>query len=149
MRNPVYNASASTLTITSKEHANKIINLNRAAGVTVTLPIATGSGDKYTFIVGTAPTSNAHTLNFSTNGNTIEGAAVGISDDDASPDVSGQGIMYSWNAETNDDTITMSGTTTGGKLGDRVEVEDYGALKYHVYGYLLQSGTEATPFSAA
>src|SRR5688572_20292539 len=53
------NATAATLTATSALHNNKVVTLNRAAGIAVTLPAATGSGDKYRFIVGTTFTGAA------------------------------------------------------------------------------------------
>jgi hypothetical protein len=49
--------TAATLTVTAASHAGSTIVLNRAAGTTVTLPASTGSGFKYTFIVGTTVTS--------------------------------------------------------------------------------------------
>ena len=41
----IVNVTASTLTVKPQLHAGKTITLNRAAGVTCTLPAATGSGD--------------------------------------------------------------------------------------------------------
>lgn len=52
-------------------------------------------------------------------------------------------------AGASDDTITMSGTTTGGVAGSRVKLTDYASGKWHVEGRLISTGTEATPFSAA
>jgi hypothetical protein len=71
------------------------------------------------------------------------GSARGV-DDDA------EGATgYQWNCETNDDTITMNGTATGGKAGDVWELEDIATDTWAVDGVLTQSGgSEATPFSA-
>jgi hypothetical protein len=41
----VVNATAATLTVTAALHANKTITLNRAGGIAVTLPDATGTGN--------------------------------------------------------------------------------------------------------
>ncbi len=74
-----------------------------------------------------------------------EGVAIGADDD-----TEGAGTAHVWNCETNDDTITMDGTTKGGKLGDHVEVLDYASGKWLVKAFLTQSGgSEVTPFSAA
>jgi hypothetical protein len=44
-------ATASTLTVTEASHAGHTITLDRAAGIAVTLPAATGTGNKYTFML--------------------------------------------------------------------------------------------------
>lgn len=117
---------------------------NVAAGAVITLPQATGSGAKYRFMVKTTITSNSAKIQV---GNT----------DDAF-----RGVIYStlvgtpttnngWpaTAASNYDTVTMNGTTTGGIAGDYVEFEDIAVGIYLVQGTIQQSGTAATPFSAA
>lgn len=124
-------------------HAGKRIDLNRAAGIAVTLPASTGSGNKYRFYIKTAITSNTTTIKAASAADSFVGMAFGVDDD-----VEGA-TGYQWNAETNDDTVTMSGTATGGKKGDYWEFEDVETGVYRVVGYLTQSGgAEATPFSA-
>ena len=47
------------------------------------------------------------------------------------------------------DTITMSGSTTGGVRGSMVELQDVASGIWMVRGSLVSTGAEATPFSAA
>ena len=60
--------TAATATLT-KDHAGCEVFLNRAAGITVTLP-APDAGLRYRFIVGTAPTT-AYTINTDAGANII------------------------------------------------------------------------------
>lgn len=140
----VVDVTAATVSLTVADHGDRIITLNRAAGVTVTLPAATGSGVSFTIVIGTAATSNANIIETSATTEHMTGSLRGV-DDDA------EGATgYQWNAETNDDTITMDGTATGGKAGDTIILLDYEATNWTVRGHLTQSGgSEATPFSAA
>ena len=47
----VVNVTDATVTLSQATHANRVVTLNRAAGVTVTLPAATGTGDVYTIAI--------------------------------------------------------------------------------------------------
>jgi len=140
----VVDCTAATLTVTAALHAGKIVTLNRAAGVTVTLPAATATGNIYRFVIGTAASSNANIIETSATSEHMTGSLRGV-DDDA------EGATgYQWNSETSDDTITMDGTATGGKVGDTITIIDYEATNFTVDGHITQSGaSEATPFSAA
>ena len=138
----VVNVTDATLTLTAALHANRIVTLNRAAGVTVTAPAATGTGDKYTIIIGTAASSNANIIETSATSEHMAGSLRSV-DDDADTGLA-------WNADTSDDTITMDGTATGGKIGDMIVLRDYAATIFSVDGHITQSGgSEVTPFSAA
>lgn len=138
----IVDCTAATLTLTQALHANRIVTLNRAAGVTVTLPEATGTGDLYTVVIGTAATSNANVIETSATTEHMTGSLRSV-DDDADT-----GLAF--NADTSDDTITMDGTATGGKVGDKIEILDYEATNFSVDGHITQSGgSEVTPFSAA
>jgi len=140
----IVDATAATLTVTAALHANKIVTLNRAAGVTVTLPAATATGHIYRFVIGTAATSNANIIETSATSEHMTGSLRAVDDD-----VEGA-TGFQWNAETSDDTITMDGTATGGKAGDTITIIDYEATNFTVDGHLTQSGgSEVTPFSAA
>lgn len=139
----VVDVTASTLAVTAALHGSRIVTLSRAAGVTVTLPAASGSGEVFTFITATAVTSNANVIKVANASDSFTGIAMGV-------DTDAEGASgYTWNADTNDDTISMDGTATGGKAGDKWVVIDYAANLFNVIGYISQSGaSEATPFSA-
>lgn len=140
--NAIVNVTASTLAVTAVLHAGKIVTLNRAAGVTVTLPAATGTANVYTFIIGTAASTNANIIETSAGTEHMAGSLRSV-DDDADTGLA-------WNADTSDDTITMDGTATGGKIGDMIIVRDYAATIFSIDGHITQSGgAEVTPFSAA
>jgi len=132
-------------TLTEREHANKTILISGTGTLAMTLPASTGNGARYNFIISTASTgSDTHTIKVGNATDVMEGGAIGMDDD-----TEGAGTAHSWNCETNDDTITLNADSTGGKLGDRVEVIDYASGKFHVWAYLTQSGgSEVTPFSA-
>lgn len=127
-------------TLTKAEHGSgRILKLDgTGAAYTQTLPAATGSGDKYTFVVGAVNTSN-HVI--SAGAGVFQGNIITNSTGDT-PD-----LGQPWPAGGGD-TITLNGTTTGGQaVGDIVEVIDIAAGVFQVSGVTTTSGTEATPFS--
>jgi len=131
--------SKATVTLTEVDHAEKILVLDRAAGVTVTLPASSGKGAKYTFIVKTAVSSNSDIIKVANTSDSFVGRALACAD-------GGNGVN-GWEVTAGDDTITLNGSTTGGYAGDTIELIDIGG-KYAVNAYLNQTSTEATPFSA-
>lgn len=140
--NATQSLATTALTLTRDSHNGRIIVLNHTgAASTVTLPAATGSGARYTFIVGAVNTSN-HVIKVANATDVFEGIAIMAADDAG-------GVTTSFESGASDDTITLNGTTTGGAaIGDRVEIIDYASGKFHVLAHLSGTGTEATPFSA-
>ena len=134
----IVNVTASTLAVTEATHEGKIVTLNRAAGIAVTLPAATGSGGVYRFIVGTTVTSNSTTIKVTGN-DVMFGIATVIDDAPA---------IIGWATAVDTDTITFNGTTTGGYKGDYVELVDFATDCWLVSITGRATGTEATPFSA-
>jgi hypothetical protein len=131
-------AAGATLAVTEALHDGKIIALDTAAGSVCTLPPATGSGAKFTFIVTVTPTSNSHIVKVTLN-DIMFGLAFGL-DDDGVP-------ANAWGTLAATDTINMNSSTQGGEVGDRVECVDIATDKWAVLCYLTQTGTEATPFA--
>lgn len=138
--NTPVDATASTLTVTQATHAGKAVTLNRAAGIAVTLPAATGTGSVYTFIIGTAVTSNSTTIKVANTSDTMTGSAYVISDNAAA--------VLGYRTAATDDTVTLNGTTLGGLKGDMVQIRDVATNLFMVEAYTAATGTEATPFSA-
>jgi len=134
---------ATSTTLSAATHANRLLLLTgTGSAFTQTLPAATGTGDRYLFVVGAVNTSN-HVVNVTTDdvmyGNIITNS---VSD---SPD-----LAQPWPTAVDSDTITLNGTTTGGvAVGDYVECIDIATDKWMVRGVTTTSSTEATPFSAA
>lgn len=127
-----------TVTITSA-YAGKTIVLNRAAGIAVTLPAATGSGNVYTFIVATTFTGES-TIKVVGN-DVMKGTALLFAD-------SGDTTL-GFATAADSDTITFTATnTTGGIAGARVQLQDIAADTWYVNIVSDAAGSEASPFSA-
>lgn len=135
--------TASTLTVTQNNHAGRVIVLDRAAGITVTLPAATGTGDVFTFVLKTTITSNNYVIQVANATDVMNGSVAFFNDTGTA------GLAKCWAAADNDDTITMNGTTKGGYAGTRIICTDYASGFWSVQVYGRQSGVVATPFSAA
>lgn len=144
LTSPVINsacvAGGSTITLTRAAHDGKTICLDTLAGTTVTLPAATGSGARFTFVVSVAATSNQHRINVVGDDAYFGGVFQGNDSDNTT-------VM--WPTAAGADQINMSGTATGGVKGARYVIEDAAADSWSVIGWSDASGTEATPFATA
>jgi len=130
--------------ITETEHAGRTLLLGEVGGnalVTLTLPDATGSGATYKFIVTVANTSN-YVIVAPDSSNTIGGIMLYLDEDGTA--ITGYPTVAA------SDTITLNGGTTGGIVGDYLELVDIATDKWHVRGTMrVGAGTNpATPFSA-
>ena len=132
--------TASTLAVTPA-YDGRVTTLSRAAGIAVTLPAATGSGAKYTFVNITTVTSNNTTIKVANASDTMTGAAIVLQD-------GGDTMVGFETAAASSDTITWNGTTTGGINGDSAELTDIATNVWFVRVLQSGTGTEATPFSA-
>lgn len=132
----------STLTasaaITQETYNGQIINLSAAAGMTITLPAATGTNAMYRFVVSTTVTSNSYKIQVANATDVLVGKA---------SVAGGTGTVFS--TLTTSDTLTMNGSTQGGVAGSYVEITDVASGVFVVRANLLGSGTPITPFSAA
>jgi len=133
-------ATAATLTATSADHSGRTVLLDRAAGIAVTLPAATGSGNSYKFFVATTITSNSTTIKVADATDIMAGVAIVANDSDASASI--------FETAADSDTITFNGGTTGGIKGATVELQDVASNLWSVRVIGAATGTEATPFSA-
>jgi len=115
--------------------------VDRAAGVVVTLPAATGSGVKFKFVVATTITSNAFKVACANTTDKMLGRVV-FSQDSAD-------TLVSFDADDNThDYFSCNGSTTGGLKGDVWSVVDIGSNRWLVEGIGSATGTEATPFGS-
>lgn len=137
-------ANAATLAVTQALHAGKVVQFGKLDGCIATLPAATGTGDKYTFIIGIAATSNANIIKVA-NATDVMGGSVALQQD-----VDSAGTLKMWQAAASDDTITLAGAAgTGGIKGGRIELVDYAAGFWSAQVFISSGGgAEATPFSA-
>ncbi len=131
--------TGATATVTSAEHSGRTVLLDRAAGQALTLPAATGSGNKYMFFVKTTITSNATTIKV-VGDDTMAGLAIVAND--------GGDTASIFETAADSDTISFDGSTTGGIRGATVELQDVAADLWSVRVIGAATGTEATPFSA-
>lgn len=134
----IVNCTASTLTVTADLHAGRIVTFNRAGGITATLPAASGTGNVYKFFTSTTFTGNG-IIQVANATDIIQGGVA------VSTDAGGVTIL----AAATSDTITMNGSTTGGIKGSWVELTDVASGIFMCSGFLVSTGAEATPFSAA
>jgi hypothetical protein len=136
----IVNITGTQATITETAHEGRIVTLDRATGIAVTLPAATGTGGVYTFVVKTANSStNTYTL-VRAGSDTIAGHALG-DDGDGEP-------ANGWTTASAT-TITLGGTTSasGGSAGDKVVLIDIATGVWQCSAFLTQGGSEVTPFS--
>lgn len=129
-----------TMTLDSSKAGIPLV-FTRAAGVVVTLPAATGTGDIYKFYVNTTVTSNSYKIQVANVTDVISGLA--LADDGEGDAANG------WPTASNTDTITMDGSTKGGIKGDSLELIDIASGQFCVKAFLTNNGTEASPFSSA
>lgn len=134
-----------TISLTQVDHAGKCVVLARAAGVTATLPDATGTGDEYIIVIGTTATSNANIIKVANATDVMDGSLNIQQDTDV------DGTLKCWRADAGDDTMTFAGAaTTGGIVGGYIRCTDYKSGFWSCQAFTQSGGgSEATPFSAA
>lgn len=139
MSNRIYNITGAGPTALSSADDREVITLNRAAGMALTLPAATGSGVQFDIVVGTTFTG-ACTIKVTGN-DVMKGFAIlGLDGGDTCS-------FFATAADT--DTITFAAdNTTGGIAGARVTLKDIAADTWAVEVFSDAAGSEATPFSA-
>jgi hypothetical protein len=138
-----------SLTATGAVSAPGIYELNGTAGGTITLPAATGSGAVYRFIVGIIAATNPYKIQVASATDYFRGQSFTATDN-------GSGAGLTWptantgTVSTESDTITLLvNGTTGGQVGDVIEIRDIKAAVFSVQCFVSSTGTEATPFSVA
>lgn len=130
--------------ITAKEHSQALTTVNAAAGLTLTLPAATGTGDVYKVVVGTTVTSNNVVIQVANATDEFHGFIVNVDADTSD-------AVAAWPALDGDgyDTITLNGSTKGGIMGDSFTITDYASGKFLLEARTTGTGTVVTPLSAA
>lgn len=124
------------LTLGAATHGGKTVMLDNTHTVTVTLPAASGGGDRYRVVVQTLGTDGSKLI-------TRAGSDVLIG---GSVAVNTQSTTLGFQTTTAT-TVTFNNTTTGGKIGSVVELEDIAAAIWAVRVFAITSGNPATPFS--
>lgn len=139
-------AITATGAVTEALHEGRDMYITGTAANTQTLPEATGSGGRYRYIFGEVNTNDtvfvvADTTNTNFIGNILTQDA----------DLVGTIATLTQLSPANSDTMTFDGTTTGGQLGDWIELVDVATDVWYVTGITsVPAGSNtASPFSAA
>lgn len=137
-------AIAADTTITVAGYSNRTILLNKSGTqVTVTLPAATGTGAKFTFVQQLVNTSKYNILALA--GDLMCGNILTNSSSDSQSCQPWISLVATSNIR-----IVLNGTTQGGvSIGDWVELIDIATDTWAVKGLTTSSGTEATPFATS
>lgn len=122
-------------------HAGTILNLNAAAGMTITLPASSGSGIKFEMEVFTTVTSNNLIVQVANGTDVMQGVCITAQD--------GGDTVVEFETASTSDTITLNGSTKGGIKGDKITIQDTSTGFWQVNMQVSATGTEASPFSAA
>ncbi len=126
----------------SLEEAARPVVLNAVAGLTLTLPVATGSGAKFRIYVGTTLTSVSYIINCAGSDKFYGGVL--SNDTGGSAAVTADYVPASQGTSV---TFTLAFANAMGLAGDYVEITDIAALKWHVWGALVGSVDPASPWS--
>jgi len=132
---------SATATLNPEAHANRALLLtgDGSTAQTYTLPLATGSGNKYSFYVQTINTGT-YVINCAGSDEYI-GTAQGTDGNDTT------GVSYV--AVAGDDRVTFTfGATVSGEVGSWVEMLDMASALWSVRAFLAQSSNDpVTPFT--
>lgn len=138
----IVTTTATALSLTLTEHAERVVLIDTDSTVdnTFTLPVATGSGAKFTVVNNILQTQG--TVVVAANGTDVmQGVCIAVDST-----AGGGGDTFLTTATS--DKVSMNLTTTGGLGGDMVEAWDKSANTWYVRVLTCGSGTLATPFSA-
>lgn len=136
-----FTITSATYTLTKDEHAGRLIVLDKADGIAVTLPKATGSGAVYKFLFKATASGGTYVIKVANSTDVYTGSIYVFNDTPGAQ-------IWTVAAVAGADTATFNGTTQGGYLGDFITVTDAIDGIYLIEGTIKQTGTEATPFSA-
>ena len=130
-------AAGATETVTAVTHAGACIALDTGGGSTITLPAATATGNRYCFIV---TVTGAHIINVVGNDEFVGGIHQGNDTNDTT-------VFWPAADASDNDRISLNGTSQGGLVGCRYEIVDILTDNWSIIGSCDASGTEATPFA--
>jgi hypothetical protein len=133
--------SITASTTLDSRHVGAALVVNAAAGLTLTLPNASGSGVTYEIVIGTTVTSNNVVIQVANADDVMTGVAI------IGQDAADTAVLFE--TASTSDTLTLNGSTKGGIKGDRILLKDVGNDLWLVQMIGSGTGTEATPFSAA
>lgn len=131
--------ASTTLAITQAAHGQRVVNLAPSGALAITLPAPTGSGVLYTFFISATVGGS---LTIDAKGGDASAVFCGISQQVKT----GTGLTTTASA-ANTNLITLNGTTTGGILGDLIEIMDVGTHAWSLFILGQYTGTFSSPLS--
>lgn len=136
-------AAGATKTLTTA-NAGSTTLLNTAAGSVVTLPVPTGSGAVYRFVVSVSVTSASHKILAASSSDNFQGVIF----------TQKTGTCSGWGSLVSDTNHSLqmpaaASNPQGGLQGDWYEFRDIASHVWEVSGGSTSGGTVATPFSTA
>jgi hypothetical protein len=138
----IVTSTATVLALTVTQHAERVVlvETNSTVANTFTLPVATGSGAKFTLVNNIAQTQGS--VVFAANGTTdvLQGICFAM-DSTAAADA------MTFLTSATSDKVSLNRTTTGGLGGDMFEAWDKAANAWLVRVVINGSGSLGTPFS--
>jgi hypothetical protein len=138
--------TATQLTVTAASHAGKVVVVSSTAPIAVTLPQATGTGNKYRFALQVSATGTSHTISVANATDVISGVAHVMT---SATLTNVAAVVAAFKTSDSSDRVTLNGTTLGGIKGDWIEFVDVATGLFQVSADLQATGAYATPFSAA
>ena len=129
----------------NEEQSGSLIVLDRAAGITITLPPAK-VGLSFQVVATVSVTSNSYKVITSNSSTFLAGSYASYDTDTTSTANATQ--FFAGNASTHV-SVTMNGTTTGGLAGTNLKFTCISATQWLVEGSNLGSGTVATAFATS
>lgn len=138
----VVTTAATTLTLAASTHSQRTTVVSSAAPLAITLPQATGTGNKYRIVYTVAATATGHTIKVANATDNMAGSMAVY--DTSATDIT----AIAFSATATDDTVTLNGTTQSGVKGTTVEIEDVATGLFSVRVMGPATGSYATPFSA-
>lgn len=132
-------AANTTLTVTQAAHAGAIIQVQSTGGLTATLPAPTGTGATYTFAVAATITGGAFVIDAK------GGDASAVFSGTAFQTKTGTGLT-STGVIASCNEISLNGSTTGGIIGDLIEIVDIATHQWNVWINGQYTGSFSTPF---
>jgi hypothetical protein len=138
----IVTTTATALSLSVATHGERVllVNTNSTVANTFTLPVATGSGVKFTIINNIAQTQGSVVVAANGTTDTVKGVAVVTS--------STEEAAAAFLTSATSDKITLNAGTSGGLGYDTVECWDSASNVWNVRVSATGNGTLATPFSA-
>ena len=138
----IVSTSATSLSLTVAAHGERVllVNTNSTVANTFTLPVATGSGVKFTVINNIAQTQGSVVVAANGTTDVVKGVAVVVS--------STEEAAAAFLTSATSDKITLNAGTSGGLGYDTIECWDSAANVWNVRVSATGNGSLATPFAA-